>query len=174
MIKEEIIQLEGICKFYKVGTEVIRALQGITLTLYRNEYIAIMGASGSGKSTLMNVLGCLDTPTSGSYFLNSQDVSSLDGDSLAHIRNKDIGFIFQAFNLLPRLTVLENVMLPLEFQGTVTANPKVPLLDLTVVAPDVELGPAARAVLAPAWQAAYDELDPKGHVAATWKLTRPK
>lgn len=117
MIKEEIIQLEGICKFYKVGTEVIRALRGITLTLYRNEYIAIMGASGSGKSTLMNVLGCLDTPTEGSYVLNGTNVSILSDNELAEIRNKEIGFVFQTFNLLPRSTALDNVALPLIYSG---------------------------------------------------------
>ena len=113
MKKQEIIRLRDITKYYKVGTQVVKALNGVTLNIYKNEYLALMGASGSGKSTLMNILGCLDTPTSGQYILNEKDVSKLDDNRLAEIRNKEIGFIFQTFNLLPRSTALENVMLPL-------------------------------------------------------------
>ena len=117
MEKQEIIQLVDITKYYKVGTQIVKALNGITLNIYKNEYIALMGASGSGKSTLMNILGCLDTPTDGQYTLNNKDVSKLDDNRLAEIRNKEIGFIFQTFNLLPRSTALENVMLPLVYAG---------------------------------------------------------
>ncbi len=117
MEKQEIIRLIDIKKHYKVGTQIVKALQTITLNIYKNEYVALMGASGSGKSTLMNILGCLDTPTSGQYFLNGKDVSKLDDNSLAEIRNKEIGFVFQTFNLLPRQTALENVMLPLVYAG---------------------------------------------------------
>ena len=115
---ERIIQLKSIVKNYKVGTQVVRALRSVSLDIYKGEYVAIMGASGSGKSTLMNVIGCLDTPTSGEYTLNNKAVSSMSDDSLAEIRNSDIGFIFQTFNLLPRNTALENVMLPLVYSGT--------------------------------------------------------
>lgn len=113
----EIIQLESICKNYRVGMEVVRALRGISLSINRNEYVALMGPSGSGKSTLMNILGCLDTPTSGRYFLNGKDVSKLRDNELADIRNKEIGFVFQTFNLLPRSTALDNVALPLIYGG---------------------------------------------------------
>ncbi|HOI33249.1 MAG: ABC transporter ATP-binding protein [Bacteroidales bacterium] len=112
-----IIRLEAISRHYKVGTEIVRALDRITLNIRRNEYVALMGPSGSGKSTLMNLLGCLDTPTAGSYFLNGKDVSRMNDNELADIRNKEIGFIFQTFNLLPRSTALENVMLPLVYSG---------------------------------------------------------
>ncbi len=111
------IKLVDITKYYKVGTQTVKALNGITLDIYKNEYVALMGASGSGKSTLMNMLGCLDTPTGGSYVLNQKDVSKLDDNHLAEIRNKEIGFIFQTFNLLPRSSALENVMLPLVYVG---------------------------------------------------------
>ncbi|MBN3035876.1 MAG: ABC transporter ATP-binding protein [Bacteroidales bacterium] len=111
------IQLVDIKRHFKVGSEVVKALQSITLTIHRNEFVALMGPSGSGKSTLMNILGCLDTPTSGQYFLNGKDVSKLDDNRLAEIRNREIGFIFQTFNLLPRSTALENVMLPLVYSG---------------------------------------------------------
>ena len=112
-----VIKLEKIVKNYKVGTQIVRALRSVSLNINKGEYVAIMGASGSGKSTLMNVIGCLDTPTSGFYELNSQDVSHLSDDELAEIRNKEIGFVFQTFNLLPRNTALENVMLPLVYAG---------------------------------------------------------
>jgi putative ABC transport system ATP-binding protein len=115
--KKEVIRLTDIVKNYKVGTQVVRALRSVSLQIYAGEYVAIMGASGSGKSTLMNVLGCLDTPTSGRYELNGQDVSHLVDDELAEIRNSEIGFIFQTFNLLPRNTAMENVMLPLVYAG---------------------------------------------------------
>ncbi len=114
---EEIIQLNNITKFYKVGNEVVKALQGVSLTIFKNEYVALMGPSGSGKSTLMNLLGCLDTPTGGQYILNKKDVSKLNDNSLAEIRNKEIGFVFQTFNLLPRSNALENVMLPMVYSG---------------------------------------------------------
>lgn len=114
---EEIISLSNIAKHYKVGTEIVKALRSISLTIYKNEYVALMGPSGSGKSTLMNILGCLDTPTSGTYILNKNDVSKLEDNDLAEIRNKEIGFVFQTFNLLPRSTALENVMLPLIYAG---------------------------------------------------------
>jgi len=117
MEKQKIIRLIDITKFYKVGTQIVKALNGITLDIYKNEYVALMGASGSGKSTLMNILGCLDTPTDGEYSLNNKDVSKLDDNRLAEIRNKEIGFIFQTFNLLPRSTALDNVMLPLVYAG---------------------------------------------------------
>jgi putative ABC transport system ATP-binding protein len=117
MEKQTIIKLIDIKKYYKVGTQTVKALNGISLEVYRNEYVALMGASGSGKSTLMNILGCLDTPTGGQYFLNGKDVSKLDDNRLAEIRNKEIGFVFQTFNLLPRSTALENVMLPLVYAG---------------------------------------------------------
>lgn len=114
---EAVIKLEKIVKNYKVGTQVVRALRSVSLQINKGEYVAIMGASGSGKSTLMNVIGCLDTPTSGFYELNNQDVSNLTDDELAEIRNKEIGFVFQTFNLLPRNSALENVMLPLIYAG---------------------------------------------------------
>jgi len=113
----EIISLEKLVKNYKVGTQIIRALRGIDLTIEKGEYLAIMGASGSGKSTLMNIIGCLDTPTSGKYVLNNIDVSKQNDDDLAEVRNKEIGFVFQTFNLLPRYTAKENVMLPLIYSG---------------------------------------------------------
>jgi putative ABC transport system ATP-binding protein len=116
-MKEKIIHLESIVKNYKVGTQVVRALRAVSLDIYKGEYVAIMGASGSGKSTLMNVIGCLDTPTSGKYILNGRDASRLSDDQLAEIRNSEIGFVFQVFNLLPRNTALENVMLPLVYSG---------------------------------------------------------
>lgn len=116
-MKEKIIHLESIVKTYKVGTQIVRALRSVTLDIHKGEYVAIMGASGSGKSTLMNIIGCLDTPTSGNYHLNDKDVSRLSDDRLAEIRNSEIGFVFQVFNLLPRNTALENVMLPLVYSG---------------------------------------------------------
>ncbi len=116
-MNQEVIQLDSITRFFKVGTETVRALRGITLNIKRNEFVALMGPSGSGKSTLMNLIGCLDTPTSGSYLLNDKDVSKLQDDDLAEIRNKEIGFVFQTFNLLPRLNALENVALPMIYAG---------------------------------------------------------
>ena len=114
---EKVIELKDIIKNYYVGTVIVRALRGITIDIRRNEYVAIMGPSGSGKSTMMNILGCLDTPTSGLYKLNGHDVSHMDDNQLAEIRNREIGFVFQTFNLLPRYTALENVMLPLIYSG---------------------------------------------------------
>jgi putative ABC transport system ATP-binding protein len=112
-----VIEIHNIVKNYQIGTVIVRALRSVTLNINKNEYVAIMGPSGSGKSTLMNLLGCLDTPTSGSYILNGTDVSKMDDDTLAEIRNKEIGFVFQTFNLLPRYTALENVTLPLIYAG---------------------------------------------------------
>jgi putative ABC transport system ATP-binding protein len=112
-----IIHLEAIRKSYFMGRQEIRVLKGINLDILKNEYVALMGPSGSGKSTLMNILGCLDTPTGGKYVLNGQDVSRMPDDSLAEVRNNEIGFVFQQFNLLPRLTALENVALPLVYAG---------------------------------------------------------
>lgn len=114
---QEIIKLSGITKHYKVGTHIVKALQDINVRIFKNEYVALMGPSGSGKSTLMNILGCLDTATSGEYILNNKDVSKLDDNELAEIRNKEIGFVFQTFNLLPRSNALENVSLPLVYAG---------------------------------------------------------
>ncbi|NNC82098.1 MAG: ABC transporter ATP-binding protein [Flavobacteriales bacterium] len=110
---EEIIKVSDVFKIYQVGTQEVRALNGLSLSIAQNEYVALMGPSGSGKSTLMNILGALDTPTSGNYWLNGTDVSRLRDDALAGIRNKEIGFVFQTFNLLPRYTALENVAMPL-------------------------------------------------------------
>lgn len=114
---EPIIKVRDISRIYKVGLETIYALRSITLDIYKNEYVALMGSSGSGKSTLMNVLGCLDTASGGSYFLNGIDVSHMSDNELAEIRNKQIGFVFQTFNLLPRSTALDNVALPLIYAG---------------------------------------------------------
>jgi putative ABC transport system ATP-binding protein len=112
-----LIDVHGVKKIYEVGVQKIEALAGVDLTIDRNEYVAIMGPSGSGKSTFMNILGCLDTPTEGTYILNEQEVSNLTDDELARIRNKEIGFVFQTFNLLPRATALQNVELPLIYGG---------------------------------------------------------
>lgn len=114
---DKIISLQNIVKDYYIGTIVVHALRSVTIEIARNEYVAIMGPSGSGKSTLMNVIGCLDTATAGSYVLNGTDVSKMDDNHLAEIRNKEIGFVFQTFNLLPRYTALENVMLPMVYAG---------------------------------------------------------
>ncbi len=114
---EEMIRIEDLTKHYKIGNEVIKALNGVNLSIKKNEYVALMGPSGSGKSTIMNIIGCLDTPTSGKYFLNGPDVARLDDAELAQIRNKEIGFVFQTFNLLPRYTALDNVALPLVYAG---------------------------------------------------------
>ena len=113
----DIIKIKGIKKYYKVGTQEVRALDGVDLTIRGNEYVAIMGPSGSGKSTMMNILGCLDSPSGGSYILNGIDVSKMNDNDLAEVRNKEIGFIFQSFNLLPRYSALENVALPLIYSG---------------------------------------------------------
>ena len=112
-----VIDIENITKHYVMGEETVHALRGVSLQIHRNEYLAIMGPSGSGKSTLMNMLGCLDTPSSGRYEFNGKDVSAMDGDELADIRNREIGFVFQTFNLLPRSTSLKNVELPLIYAG---------------------------------------------------------
>jgi len=112
-----VIEIEGVTKLYEMGSETINALRGVELKIHRNEYLAIMGPSGSGKSTLMNMLGCLDTPTAGRYEFNGRDVASMIDDELAEIRNREIGFVFQTFNLLPRSTALSNVELPLIYAG---------------------------------------------------------
>jgi putative ABC transport system ATP-binding protein len=114
---QTLIQLDDIHKSYFMGKQPLPVLIGVSLNIFRNEYVALMGPSGSGKSTLMNILGCLDTPTSGTYILNGQDVSKMTDDSLADVRNIEIGFVFQQFNLLPRLTAAENVALPLVYAG---------------------------------------------------------
>jgi len=112
-----IITLQGLKKWYVIGQETVKALNGVDLLVNKNEYVALMGPSGSGKSTLMNIIGCLDTPTEGQYFLNGPDVAGLTDNQLAEIRNKEIGFVFQTFNLLPRYSALENVALPLVYAG---------------------------------------------------------
>ena len=114
---EEIIRLEDIYKIYRVGNQEVRALDGISLSVHRNEYVAVMGPSGSGKSTLMNILGCLDTLYGGHYVLNGVDVSEMEDGELADVRNREIGFVFQSFNLLPRYDALENVALPMVYAG---------------------------------------------------------
>lgn len=117
MDQKAIIAIKDISKVYKMGLEVIKALNSVSLEIYKNEYVALMGPSGSGKSTLMNILGCLDSPTSGSYILNGLDVSRMDDSALAEVRNRQIGFVFQTFNLLPKLSALDNVGLPLVYSG---------------------------------------------------------
>jgi putative ABC transport system ATP-binding protein len=114
---DSIIHLEKICKSYFMGKQELQVLKGISLDIFKSEYVALMGPSGSGKSTLMNIIGCLDTPSSGNYILNGKDVSKMADNALAEVRNKEIGFVFQQFNLLPRLTALENVALPLVYAG---------------------------------------------------------
>ena len=113
----EIISIKHVKKTYKIGDEIIEALKDVSLTIYKNEYVALMGPSGSGKSTLMNMLGCLDSPTSGEYILNNLSVAQMSDNDLARVRNKEIGFVFQTFNLLPRATTLDNVALPLVYAG---------------------------------------------------------
>jgi len=114
---ESIIHLEKIEKAYHMGSQSLTVLKGLSLDIFKNEYVALMGPSGSGKSTLMNILGCLDSPTGGRYVLNGKDVSKMSDDDLAEVRNTEIGFVFQQFNLLPRLTAAENVALPLVYAG---------------------------------------------------------
>jgi putative ABC transport system ATP-binding protein len=116
-MSDNVIEIRNIIRDFKLGQEIVHVLKGIDLDIKRGEYVAIMGPSGSGKSTLMNLLGCLDTPTSGSYNLNGNDVSRMSDDELAEIRNTEIGFVFQTFNLLPRTTALENVALPMIYAG---------------------------------------------------------
>lgn len=116
-MSNQVISIRNIAKHYQVGTQLVKAIKTISLDIKKNEYVALMGPSGSGKSTLMNILGCLDTPTHGEYFLAGDDVSKMDDNALADIRNRQIGFVFQTFNLLPRSTALENVMLPLIYAG---------------------------------------------------------
>jgi putative ABC transport system ATP-binding protein len=112
-----VIQIHELTRAYQMGAETVHALRGVSLDIRRNEYVAIMGPSGSGKSTLMNLIGCLDTPTSGEYWLNGQEVSRMPDDALARVRNREIGFVFQTFNLLPRASALANVELPLVYGG---------------------------------------------------------
>jgi putative ABC transport system ATP-binding protein len=116
-VSDLIIRTDQLCKDYVLGAETVRAVRGVDLEIARGEFVAVMGPSGSGKSTFMNMIGCLDTPTSGRYWLNSQLVSELSDDQLARVRNKEIGFVFQTFNLLPRATALHNVELPLIYAG---------------------------------------------------------
>ena len=117
-LPDVVILTHNLAREYEIGAEVVRALRGVDIQIRRNEFVAIMGPSGSGKSTLMNLIGCLDTPTAGEYWLNGQKVSELTDDALAHIRNKEIGFVFQTFNLLPRASALHNVELPLIYAGS--------------------------------------------------------
>jgi putative ABC transport system ATP-binding protein len=116
-MEQAIIHLDNIQKSYFMGKQELQVLKGLSLDIFKNEYVALMGPSGSGKSTLMNIIGCLDTPSGGKYVLNGQDVSTMEDNSLAEVRNTEIGFVFQQFNLLPRLTALENVALPLVYAG---------------------------------------------------------
>ena len=117
MATTSILELQNIKKSYFLGKQELPVLKGITMDIFKNDYVALMGPSGSGKSTLMNILGCLDSPTGGKYILNSKDVSRMEDDDLAAVRNREIGFVFQQFNLLPRLTAAENVALPLIYSG---------------------------------------------------------
>lgn len=137
MEKNKIIEIENISKVYQMGTQKVYALRDITLDLNSNEYVAIMGPSGSGKSTLMNILGCLDTPTSGKYLFTNQNVNEMDDDDLAEIRNKKIGFVFQTFNLLARSTAVKNVELPLVYAG-VSSGERIQIAEKTLS--DVGLG----------------------------------
>lgn len=114
---ENMISIRNLVKNYRIGTIIVRALRSVSVDIKKNEYVAIMGPSGSGKSTLMNIIGCLDTPTGGQYILNNTDVSKLEDNQLAEIRNKEIGFVFQTFNLLPRYNAFENIMLPMVYAG---------------------------------------------------------
>lgn len=135
-MSDNVIEIRGIIRDFKLGQEIVHVLKGIDLDIKRGEYVAIMGPSGSGKSTLMNLLGCLDTPTAGSYNLNGNDVSQMTDDQLAEIRNTEIGFVFQTFNLLPRTTALDNVALPMIYAG---ASKKVREERATEVLTDVGL-----------------------------------
>jgi len=117
-----LIEVRELAKIYQIGTQEVKALQTVDLDIDKNEFVALMGPSGSGKSTLMNILGCLDTPSAGSYFLNGSDVSKMEDDDLAEVRNREIGFIFQTFNLLPRYSAMENVALPLIYKGVGKAD----------------------------------------------------
>ncbi|HKK46500.1 MAG TPA: ABC transporter ATP-binding protein [Balneolaceae bacterium] len=121
-MSKPVIQVSDLMKIYKMGTQEVRALNGVSFDVMENEYIAIMGPSGSGKSTMMNLIGCLDTPSSGTYILNGQDVSKLEDAELAEVRNREIGFVFQTFNLLPRTDCLSNVELPLIYSGIKTTE----------------------------------------------------
>ena len=132
-----LIEVRGLEKHYQMGAETVRALRGVDLVIHRNEYVAIMGPSGSGKSTFMNLIGCLDSPTSGDYILNGKHVAGMDDDELARVRNQEIGFVFQTFNLLPRSTALENVELPLVYGGVSGKDRKRRALDALKA---VELG----------------------------------
>ena len=117
MMNPDVLRVVGLERRYDMGGEIVHALRGVSLTIRRNEYVAIMGPSGSGKSTMMNILGCLDTPDAGEYWLNGEEVSRLGDDALARVRNREIGFVFQTFNLLPRASALHNVELPLIYAG---------------------------------------------------------
>jgi len=132
-----LIQTRELWKTYKMGSELVHALQGLSVDIERGEFVAIMGPSGSGKSTLMNLIGCLDTPSTGTYLLNGHDVSQMEDDALARIRNKEIGFVFQTFNLLPRASALQNVELPLIYSGMPAAERKVRAIEALGL---VELG----------------------------------
>ncbi len=121
-MSDAVIRVIGLQRSYVMGTETVHALRGVDVEIRRNEYVAIMGPSGSGKSTLMNLMGCLDTPSAGEYWLNGQEVSRMSDDALARVRNKEIGFVFQTFNLLPRATALQNVELPLVYGGVPVAE----------------------------------------------------
>ena len=125
-----VIEIEDVTKLYKMGAEIVHALRGVALTVRRNEYLAVMGPSGSGKSTMMNMLGCLDTPTTGKYHFTGKDVSSMTDDELADIRNREIGFVFQTFHLLPRATAQRNVELPLVYAGARAAQRRERALEL--------------------------------------------
>ena len=127
---DKIIEIKGLIREFAVGSEIVKALKGVDVSVMKNEYLAMMGPSGSGKSTLMNLLGCLDTPTAGAYNLNGTDVSLLKDDDLAEIRNNEIGFIFQTFNLLPRLSALDNVSLPLVYAGYNSEDRKIKAQDV--------------------------------------------
>ena len=124
MTSNKIIEIENIAKIYKMGSELVHALRDVSLTINKNDYLAIMGPSGSGKSTLMNILGCLDTPTKGKYLFKGLDVNEMDDNELAEIRNREIGFVFQTFNLLSRATALKNVELPLVYSGVSSVERK--------------------------------------------------